>query len=47
VGRSYRDAKLARVRAYSIVRLISSRGRVHMVVRVSTSTRNNASTVTS
>jgi hypothetical protein len=47
VGRSYRDARLAKVRAYSIVRLISSRGRVHLVVKVSTNTRTDASTVTS
>jgi len=47
VGRSYRDARLAKVRAYSIVRLISSRARVHLVVKVSTNTRTDASTVVS
>jgi hypothetical protein len=47
VGRSYRDARLAKVRAYSIVRLISSRGRVHLVVKVSTNTRSEASAVMS
>lgn len=47
VGRSYRDAKLAKVRAYSIVRLIRSLKRVHLVVKVSTNTRTDASTVIS
>jgi hypothetical protein len=47
VGNSYRDARLAKVRAYSIVRFISSRGRVHLVVKVSTTTRTEASTVMS
>lgn len=45
VGRSYRNAKLAKVRAYRIVRLISSREKVHFVVRVSTKSRIDASTV--
>ena len=47
VGRSYRDARLAKLRAYSIVRLISSRDKVHLSVKVSTNTRIDASTVTS
>jgi hypothetical protein len=47
VGRSYHDASLAKVRAYSIVRLISSRRRVHLIVKVSTETRTDASTVMS
>jgi hypothetical protein len=47
VGRSYRNSRLARVRAHSIVRLISSRERVHFVVKVSTDSRIDASTVIS
>jgi hypothetical protein len=47
VARSYRDARLAKVRAHSIVRLITSRGRVHFVVKVSINTRTDASTVMS
>jgi hypothetical protein len=47
VGRSYRDAKLAKVRAHSIVHFLTSRRKFHFIVTVSTTTRADASTVTS
>jgi len=46
VGRSYHNAKLARLRAHNIVGLISSRVRVRVSVEVATNLRSDVSTVT-